>query len=311
MITYEKRWGDTMYNEEQKLKYLETIESASSRKSIGAMFNRFEKYEHKLDRDIAGWGPEQIYEMLADLHSFDFGTIKQYISSLSSYRDYIGTNTATLCAQDVDLTNAIKCSIIPNPQVLVHEIKKIRDPSQGYYICAAACFTWLGIDINIAPKIDAGSVNFVSKSIVDHYCGVCITDIDQNIIDVLKEYWGTKEAIRGNGMAYPLNNGKFLRLMVGFNSAKIPAPIKVASIHTDFSNMKKEYTKKYNKTCPLGYSELQKGGGLYRLYQLEKMGVDISKSESDASLLSTYSAPGKTFDIRSLYRQYKRAFNLD
>lgn len=299
-----------MYNEEQKLKFLETIESESSRKYIVGMFNRFEKHETASDKDFATWSADEIYSMICDLYILDFGTIKQYLSSLTNYRDYIGANLEQLNAQDIDLTPAIQQALVPSTAVLKNEMNKILDPSQGNYMRAAICFAWLGIDAHVMPLIKSTSIDFEAHIIHDSECGLHIIDVDDNIIQALKEYSEVKEAIRGNGRAYPLYNGRVIRLMAGANSSKVPEVIKVASIYTEFSTLKKKYEDKFHRQTPLEYANVLRSGGLSRLYQLEKDGIDIFDGKNDELLQSTYAAPGKLFDIRSLYRQYKRAFNL-
>lgn len=300
-----------MYNEEQKLKYLETIESESSRKYAITMFNRFEKCEQDVFGDIASWDEDQTYDAINLVHILDFSTIKQYLSYIEAYKEFTGGNNVSLNAQEINLTNAIRDVIIPNTEDLNIELRKTSNPMHGNYFCAAVCFAWLGVNIQVMPNIKSDAVLFSSNMIIDNECNIHMSDIDNLVINILEEYWNVAEAIRGNGKAYPLNNGRFIRLMVGANSRKIPKPINVASIYTTFTTFKEKYEAMYNKPFKLFYGDVLKSGGLYRLYQAERQGVDWSTNSSDASLLSIYAAPGKTFDIRSLYRQYKRAFNLD
>lgn len=314
-----------MYNEEQKLRFLDTVESESSRKAIASMFNRFEEYETKLHQDIAEWRIDQIYSTIESMYIFDFGTIKQYLSTLTLYKRYFADLHNSndddgviilpkLDASNIDITHNIREVLINSPRMLKVEIEKTRDPSQGHYICAAACFAWLGIDSKTMPNIKDSAVDFQNRSIVDEECNIAIENISVDIIDVLRQYWETDEAIRWHHApcrVYPIYNGKFLHVMSGINSKKESSPIKYTSIRNEFANLAKEA-----KTCDdipsrLEYPNILRSGGLYRLYQLEQTGVDIFSGKNDELLQSTYAAPGKLFDIRSLYRQYKRAFNLD
>lgn len=300
-----------MYNEEQKYMFLNTLESESSKKSLRSMFNRFSKYEAAIECDIASWDPQDIYRMICELHIFDFGTIKQYLSSLTNYRNYVDINTEVLDVQDIDITEPIRHCLIPSPSVLIQKMDKILDPEQGNYMRAVICFAWLGIDVHVMPLLQNTAVDFKAHSIRESQYNIYISDIDDLIIKALEQYHDVREAIRGNGKAYPLYNGRFLRLMVGANSAKVPDPIKVANIHSEFYALKGKYESKFKSPFPLEYANLLRSGGLYRIYHLEKTGVNIFTMQADELLLQTYSAPGKTFDIRSLYRQYKKAFNLE
>lgn len=310
-----------MYNEEQKLRFLETIESASSRKAIMSMFNRFEKYEEKLFKDISKWSIDQIYNSIESMYIFDFGTIKQYLSTLTLYKRYVDSQhnnknsivlSPKLDASNIDITQNIQEVVIKDPSMLKIEIENVRDPSQGHYICAAACFAWLGIDSKTMPNIKDSSIDFQNRSIVDEDCNIAIENIPSEIMGVLRQYWETDEAIRWHHApcrVYPIYNGKFLHVMSGINSKKESTPIKYTNIRNEFANFAKEAKVCDDIPSRLEYPNILRSGGLYRLYQLEQTGVDIFSGENDDLLLQTYSAPGKTFDIRSLYRQYKRAFN--
>ena len=314
-----------MYNEEQKLRFLDTVESESSRKAITSMFNRFEEYETKLHQDISEWRIDQIYSTIEDMYIFDFGTIKQYLSTLTLYkRHFVSTHNRNnendliilpkLDASNVDITHNIRKVFVKDPNALKFEIEKTLDPSQGYYVCAAACFAWLGIDTKTMPLIKDSAVDFHNRSIVDKECNITIYNIPEEIIDILRQYWETDEAIRWHHAAcrvYPIYNGKFLHVMSGVNSKKQSSPIKYTSIRNDFAKMAQMAKTSDNIPSKLEYPNILRSGGMYRLYQLEKEGVDVFSGKNDDLLQSTYSAPGKTFDIRSLYRQYKRAFDLD
>lgn len=311
-----------MYNEEQKLQYLETIESESSRKYASNTLQRFEQAEESVGLDIAEWDVGKIYSTIESMYIFDFGTMKQYLSILSGYIKYVrsrGSNNRgdfipKLDISCIDISQNIRDIIIRSPFDLQNELRKAIDPSQGYYIVAAACFAWLGIDIRTMPLIKDTAVDFTLREIVDANCDIDIRGIDSAILGILREYWETEEAIRWHHAAcrvYPLNNGKFLHLMVGENSKKDIGPVKVRSIQMEFTSICKAYEKNTGEQSPLSYSNLLRSGGLYRIYQLEKSGVDVFSGKSDDILAKTYAAPGKTFDIRSLYRQYKRAFDLD
>lgn len=314
-----------MYNEEQKLHFLNTIESESSRKAITSMFNRFEEYEDELRQDIAEWHIDQIYNTIEGMYIFDFGTIKQYLSTLTSYKRYVASihnsNNRNdlivlpkLDASNVDITQNIRRVFIKSPSMLKSEIEKTIDPSQGYYVCAAACFAWLGIDTKTMPHIKDSAVDFHNKSIVDEEYNIAIYNIPEEIIDVLRQYWEADEAIRWHHApcrVYPIYNGKFLHVMSGANSKKQSAPIKYTSIRNDFAKMAQMAKTSENTPSRLEYPNILRSGGMYRLYQLEKEGIDIFAGKNDELLQTTYSAPGKLFDIRSLYRQYKRAFDLN
>lgn len=323
MITYEKRWGDTMYNEEQKLKYLETIESESSRKSAYNSLNKFSDIEHAKNRDISTWDSNEIYEAINNIHSLDFDTIKRYLACVSSYIAFSRANTHDenyyadgfkLDVSNVDLTHAIRENIIQSPDLLKKEISRVRELDQGHYIVAAACFAWLGIDIQTMPMINDTAVNFDKKSIVDTECNIEIYNIDDTLMYILKVYWETTEAIRWHKHAcrvYPIYNGKFLHVFSGINSKKSASQIRYGSIRNEFMNLSNDSINNDGKPGKLEYKNIRRSGMLYKLFQLESNGVDITDRKSDELMKTIYSNPGKDYDIRSLYRQYKRAFNLE
>lgn len=314
-----------MYNEEQKLKFLKTIESESSNKAIVHMFNRFEDLEVERQTDIADWQLNQIYNAIEELYIFDFGTMKQYLSTLTAYKRYVDNycrpinNRAKVLSPKLDISNIyiadkIKRIFIKDPFDLKRTIESVIDPSQGYYICAAVCFAWLGIPTKTMPLISDSSVNFYVRSIVDSECGINIQDIPFEIMDVLKKYWDADEAIRVHHApcrVYPVYNGKFLHIMSGQNSKKQVKPINYTSIRNEFAQLANKIRPDDGTPSRLEYPNIMRSGGLYRVRQLEEKGVDVFVGASDDLLLQAYAAPGKTFDIRSLYRQYKLAFNLD
>ena len=309
MIHKRKCRGDSMYNEEQKRRFLEAIESDSSRNYAEIMFNRFAAFEEKYGKDIASWDSELVYKVMGKLYTFDFGLIKQYLSTLNMYRDSADDR---LDVSKIDLSQSIREVFIKDTFELQAEIRKLKDPKDGYYICAAICFAWLGIPAATMPFIKESSVDCKNHTIIDADCNVCITDIDENIIKVLSEYIETKESTRMHKSlckVYPTYNGMFLRRMDGINSKKDVGPIKRASLLKEFQRISGD-KKKENQPRKTDYTSILRSGGMFRLYQLEKSGVDVFSGKNDDLLLQTYGAPGKTFDIRSLYRQYKRAFNL-
>lgn len=303
-----------MYNEEQKLRFLDTVESASSRKAITNAFNRFEEFEIDSGMDIAAWGDDKIYNAISTLCVIDYGTIKQYISFINAYREFLSLAPTFLDASRVDLTSAIRKTIIPSPVALKMELSKIRELDQGHYGVAAACFAWLGIDMETMPLIKDSAVNFERRTIFDQECDIEIDDIDTTIISLLKEYWETEEAIRWHNTAckvYAIHNGRFLHIFAGSNSKKQPRPISYDGIRQTFRTLAQDAKKDEKTPSIFTYSNLVKSGTLYNLYCLEQQGTDIANRKSGELMKKAYSTPGKDYDIRALYRQYKKAFDLD
>lgn len=315
-----------MYNEEQKLLYLDTIQNKSGAINAKRMFNRFQLKEAEKHTDIAEWAADEIYNAIEHMYIFDYDTIKQYLSTLYDYRLFIKrasakyTNnrvmviTPKLDASNIDLTFAIRNALIRTPQDLKKEISHAIEIDQGHYTAAALCFVWLGIDIEIMPLIRDTSVDFENRSIVDRECNIDIRDIDYSIIDILRLYWQTTEAIRWHNSAckaYPIYNGRFLHIFAGANSEKDTGPIKPSNLKKSLSRVVSKLEEDGHNPQKIDRLNVRMAGGLYRLYQLEKSGVDVLSSKSDDILLKTYNGPGKAYDIRALYRQYKFAFDLD
>lgn len=303
-----------MYNEEQKRKFLEKIESSSSRNYAEGMFNRFEKIEQKLGVDIVDFQATEIYDAIDALFIIDYGTVKQYLSVISAYKRMItGKPSDDLNASDVDLSKAIRQICIPTPEDLKREISKVRDLKQGYYITAGACFAWLGITMPTMPLIKDVAVDFNKRCIVDENCNIAIYDIDETIMDIMQQYWEVEEAIRNHHApckVYALHNGRFLHLMVGSNSKKDIAPIKYKNLETEFVRLGGD--AKVGKEIPskLHFKNIQRSGGLNRLYKIEKNGIAVEDMSED-EILQVYRAPGRYYDIKALYHQYKRAFNFE
>lgn len=219
-----------------------------------------------------------------------------------------------LDVSNVDLTKAIRGNIIQSPDLFKKEISRVRELDQGHYIVAAACFAWLGVDIKTMPLIKDTSVNFDKKSIVDLECNIEIYNIDDTLLYMLKEYWETTEATRWHKhecRVYPIYNGKFLHVFSGVNSKKDSRQISYGSIRNEFMNLSNDAVSSDSQHKRLEYKNIRRSGVLYKLFQLESNGVDITDKRSEELMKTVYSTPGKDYDIRSLYRQYKKAFDLD
>ena len=227
------------YNKTQKDRYLSTLSAQTAKDACKYIFNQAFERENMLALDLALWPRSEVIRFVEVLAGLDADSTKKRIDRIMDYQywsastssNYVQLEEETpaflngeISVDEIDITDVIRENLYPSFSSVIQKVKMVLPDQPGYVIFPLIAFAWLNIPKKIMGQIPRDGVDFEQHTIVDEDGHILIHAIPAEIEQVLYSYITTKEGRKGNARVFPLENGKFLRLMEPLGTKKIPKP---------------------------------------------------------------------------------------
>ena len=164
-----------MYNEDLKIRYLDTLKRESDQIALSRIFNHFAPYEEQVGADLSAMPPEKVYEILREIAPSGKQSQNKYIYLLKYYCDWCMENKipgakCVLTTKGVDISNTetIREKMVSGPahlQQILDEIFDLEDMMTSDNIIR--CYFWMAfmgfVNADEAGKVSARSINFKER----------------------------------------------------------------------------------------------------------------------------------------------------
>lgn len=299
-----------MYNEAQKLAFIDTISHVSGRNACRKIFNNSEKFEKDILTDLSAFDKTTMVKFLNSVKIISLTSLREYSMYISKYIEFCNNSTKfDVSKDDIDFVGAIKNTMFSSPSDLIREVNFGIDPNKDSYAAAALYLAWCGVEISEALELKNDQVN-LDSGVISLNGNDRTLYIDREILAKLIEYKSVMIETRTQGQTYsvtPQTTDKFLYKMVSKNSNR--SEVKRSALTSKISEMKIDAERILRKESRLSYQNALRSGRMYRLYRAELSGVDISH-KNKKTINSILCSKGDIFDNLFQYRKYKEAFGL-
>lgn len=303
-----------MYNEDLKLKFLETIASETTQRSYRTFFSKWELDEQRAGIDLGFFSYDDTVHVINQSDCIAMDVARTYINNVNRYQSYCNPSRGfNLKPSDYDFVAAIKRTLFANEADFLTELQRHCPFDQLYALVPALCMAWVGIDIKTACEIPEDGFDYAAGTIRNSAGNIVARNISEPICEVLRTYNTTPYGWRTQNRTFkvtPMPNGRFLRQVKTQNSHKKLRPLKSSDITNDVTELR---ARIYNATGSnrMTYTNVYKSGQLSRLYQLEQSGIDVaSPQHRDQIQRDIFNGTYNIFDNLAYYRKYKEAFQL-
>lgn len=280
-----------MFNQDIKERYIAS-RSESMHNEYRNYFVASEPFEEQYGKDVACFTVEEIDQFLRRYGFSEPHTLTNRVAKLSSYSTWYGEQFG--CTENgfkqYDLkkypyAEMMRPTLVVHPEELLNKISQVYDADSGQPAMAALCFAWLGLDSKEAIALKKEQVDTTAGKIYDAMGNVLIGQMPDAIRDCLHIYGKTQSAIRVQNQTFTVyadDRGVFIKRMITANSSRGGKPITTTKIAAWIVELRDKYAELFGEEAavPLNYTHVQRSGGLYRLHEMAKSGVDVRNTKN-------------------------------
>lgn len=305
-----------MYNEEIKMAFIEVPKKDHI--PYKGLFRVSEPLEESYGKDLAEFTQEEIFAFLNSLEFVEPEGIRGRLAGLIRYGNFYKElfPNAHPQFQGVDVHSvAYKTQFIPTltlePEQLLNRIEQVYSPDSAQPAIAAFCLAWLGIDCGNAVKLKTEQIDTRAGIIYDAVGNVLLPTMPECIREALHIYANTREAIRVQNQTFTVyadDIGYFIKRMKTKNSEKQSVPYSAKQLSAQVSLFAEQFVNLFGKENAewATYTNVQRSGNFYRLYQMEKAGTDVfNVKNADKVRLCLGKSKRNHKDNMVLYTAYK------
>lgn len=314
----------TMYNQEIKTRFIEE-HYPSSRKGPNSAFNRLERFEVLMGKDVAEMTRAEAVVALSGIPFSNKSSIASFKSILRKYVIWCRNNRVFeeipggiegLEPTQKDVNATVNELYFRDETDFLRSLKKV---CKLYFVDGRispliAVLTWLGLKKSEIIVIEDSDVDLEGRIIRNQFGDVVSEGYSDEIAEILRLYDRCNVAERSNKNGpYPVYKDRshpvFVKKYQTTNSDSMGETITEKNVTQAFQDLNEVYVE-------LGYgrrfthSNVHLSGCLYRLYKLEESGVDVFDEKNEGLVCTVFRNTMKYKSILWRYNAYKKAFNI-
>lgn len=306
-----------MYNETLKMEFMEQHQGVHHVPNQ-RFFEASEALEYEYGKDLASFSLDELERLFSSLGFLEPEGVRGRIAGLIYYGNFYKQQfpNAVPVFKGYDIkTYPYKTLFAPTltlePEQLLNRIEQVYSPDSAQPAIAAFCLAWLGIDCGDAVKLKTEQIDTRAGIIYDAMGNVLLPTMPDCIRDVLHIYANTREAIRVQNQTFTVyadDIGYFIKRMKTLNSTKVTGPFSTTQIGSSLSGFRERFADLFGKENAewATYTNVQRSGNFYRLYQMEKAGTDVfNVKNADKVRLCLGKSKRNHKDNMVLYTAYK------
>ena len=313
-----------MYNQEIKERFLrEQYDMSSGGRSYIAVFQRIEPMEIHFGKDIAEMDFDEANRTLLSDKVYSLTAIDAQKSVLKQYVKWCRDNfifenipggVLKVKITIDDVTHAVSQKLFRDESDLLYSIKKVRSFDEGNPEIAVVILAWLGLELEQILELQDSQVDLENGKIFATDGSILVSEISQQLRDILQMYARCESAERMNGTtkyevikdrSYP----NFIKCMRSRTSTQMGRRLELKAVREMFNRISRDYVE-LGYESRFAYTNVLSSGRLNRLLQMELSGVDILDSKNAAVVEAVFNGNKKYRSIKWSYESYKKAFNL-
>lgn len=274
-------------------------------------YREMEEYEINQGVSFDEPTPDIVLDFLNGLRRSNIHTVQKDLQLVRVYTDKANAseNFKDITAMDVDLTQGIRRELVPSINELYRRVRLIAQPYDGNYLFPVCSFAWMGLSLTETLSLKTSQVDLKTGVIVTQ-TKLTYPVMPDEMLTVLREYRNPQSYYGNNRHTVVSDQNErkeFVYKMLSLNDKRRGTKIRVNVMSGKFDEM--------NERCgdgvDLKYSGVVRSGKFYRLYQMEKSGIDWNDLSNNSLLQSVYNTNRlEPSYLRHNYNAYKQAFNL-
>ena len=317
-----------MYNQEIKERFLNDRDSAVPKKSasrIIGIFKDLADLEEKLGKDLVSFTPDEVDAAVSHLLIVETGTLRNILALLRKYAVWCSRTRVLpvadngfliLTESDIDLAPNQRRMLFKDERVLLSALRQVMPFDEGRPEIPAMLLSWLGLSRTEIDLLKDDWVDLDARTIQGPSGNIIVNGFSDEIHEALNQYVRCKVryVVGGRGgKPYPLYKDftfdTFLKQFYSPNSTKTVKALTVNAVQSTLNQKNQKYENLGNPPR-LTLTNAWNSGCYYRLWEIEKTGVDICAP----SQLERFNAVTREIKARqdavNTYQVYKRAFHL-
>lgn len=306
-----------MYNQEIKERFLSEYEGGR-KVSASTNFESIGKYEELCGKDFAEMSECEAIEALKYVRIKTYGTAFGVLSFVRNYVkwcrensvfDNLNSSLVSLTVDDIDISDELKSMLFTSEDELIKAMRSVRPFDDGYYDVIVVLFGWLGIPQKQVTSIKIDHVNLSENFLVFEDTEIKFSD---SIRDILSLYAKTKTGTRvqADTVRIVYRDDSYDTFVRKFSAPKqLGKKLTNSQVEDAVYLLNKAYVEQGNDP-KFTSGSIMHSGGLRRVYDLEKQGIDVFSIKNKNAVLQAYRVKAKLYEILWLYKNYKKAFNL-
>ena len=311
------------YNPEQKKSYLETLPNNKAMKDITSLFKRIgSMMEAPLRKDISEMNQQEFLSMFISLQIYDYTTIRKNLSLIRDYIDWALSNGLSnsqiniarlISMENISIDKNIELACVKDDLDLKDKVYTVYEFGNCYTPPPLIFLIWMGIPIKEALLLKDKNVDTLNGIV--HYKGKDLI-IPKSFIETFRDYKiadvGIREGRESQFQVFLGNTEYFLKKSYRNEESSLSAdnkPINYSTVISIISNFKNLYFDITGKRIILNSSSILLSGELYRIYQIEQSGQEIT-DDFLLDIIGKNKKDGKYManDKRLQYESYKKVF---
>lgn len=255
--------------------------------------------------------PSIVLSFLNSLRRSNIHTAQKDLQLVRAYTDKANTSEyfKNITAADIDLTQGIHRELVPSIGELYRRIRLIAQPCDGNYLFPVCSFAWMGLSLTETLSLKAAQVNLKTGVIVTK-TKLTYPVMPDEMLEVLREYRAPQSYQGSNHHVVVSDQNErkeFIYKMLPLNDKRRGTKIWVNVMSGKFD----EVNERCGSGVDLKHSGVVRSGKFYRLYQLEKDGVNWNDPANNSLMQSVYNTNRlEPSYLKHNYCQYKKAFGL-
>jgi len=314
-----------LYNPERKEEYFKTLSNNTAKiniirrfKQIGALM------EKSINKDISDMNKAEMLGTIVELGLYDYSSIRQIIAFMRDYIDWCISNkltdsiinaARTFKSFDVSIERNLSYACVKDDEYLKEKIYSVYEFGNCYKEPIIFFLIWMGIPIKDALLL--------KNSDVDVFKGVVYYDnqdilIPKAFLETFKNYQINNDGVRDNGRGETsvsnISSPYFIKKLNKGNMVAVGGSVLYKSMLCSLSFFKKLYFSATGRYTDINISSVTLSGEFYRLYQIEKSGIEITDSVligeniESSETNQRYKLLTIATDKRLQYNVYKKVF---
>lgn len=310
-----------MYNQEVKDRFLSEYTGNGS-KSVRGRFELLSDAEVLFAKDIAEMTVNEASAAVQRLELIELSSAESALSVIKCYVRWCLENGIfdnadggflKLSVSDIDPSRLMSKVLFRDERDFIYAMHKVRNFDELQNDVIALVLGWLGLSIDEALDLRDSDVDFESRKIYNRNGAVIVPWISDELIEILSVYQRTKSAIRQNGtttyeVVKDLAHDGFIKRVCSASSDKLGTKIPARQIISAIEKMNRQYVS-LGFASRFSMTNVQRCGGLHRLWQMEQNGVVID-DKRNARVVEEVCGSKQYRKILWQYKHYKAAFNL-
>lgn len=317
-----------MYNQEIKERYLAAVAAKSSQREVmdlQRIFDHTESPESAIQKDIVQMTKDEAVNAVVSMNINETSSVRSALSYLKNYARWcqearvfenVDAGILSVNVADIDLSSGLSMVLFRDDRALLSALRQVMPFDEGRFEIPGMILSWLGLSRAEIDSLKDEQVDLDARTIRDPSGNIIVHGFSDEIHEALDQYvrCRVRYIVGGRGgKPYPMYKDftfdRFLKRFYAPDSTKKKKAVSAGDVQSLLNRRNEEYEALGNPPR-LTLRNAWRSGCFYRLWQVEKTGVDVCAPKNKEILESITRKLKARRDVVNTYQAYKKGFRL-